>query len=161
MGNFRIISIILPQMKSFIGTYECKMDDKGRLKLPVPLLKQMKGFDSETFVVKRSVFQNCLEVYSMTNWDKLMSKINGLNRFVKKNADFIRAFTAGVKTVELDASERIQLSKDLIAYANLSKELVVASAGELFEIWDKEKYENVINNSETDFSALAEEVMGI
>lgn len=147
-------------MKNFIGTYECKMDDKGRLKVPSFLIKQMEDFGDETFVIKRSVFQNCLEVYPIKHWDKLMIKINGLNRFQKKNADFIRVFTAGVKMVELDNAGRIQVSKDLIVFADLSKDVVVTSAGELFEIWDKENYEQVISTTEEDFAKLAEDVMG-
>lgn len=147
-------------MKNFIGTYECKIDDKGRLKVPSSLAKQMENFGDESFVVKRSVFQNCLEVYPMKHWEKLMTKINGLNRFQKKNADFIRMFTAGVKTVELDNAGRIQVSKDLTVFANLTKDVVVTSAGELFEIWDKDAYEAVISTTEEDFAKLAEEVMG-
>lgn len=147
-------------MKSFIGTYECKIDDKGRLKVPASLIKQMEDFDDNTFIVKRSVFQSCLEVYPMNAWDKLMGKINKLNRFIKKNADFIRMFTAGVKTVELDNAGRLQISKDLMHFANLQKDIVITSAGELFEIWDKEAYEKVISTNEEDFASLAEDVMG-
>ncbi|WP_336686875.1 division/cell wall cluster transcriptional repressor MraZ [Chryseobacterium bernardetii] len=147
-------------MKNFIGTYECKIDDKGRLKVPSSLIKQMENFDDKAFVVKRSVFQPCLEVYPMNAWDKLMGKINKLNRFIKKNADFIRMFTAGVKTVELDNAGRLQISKDLITFSNLQKDVVITSAGELFEIWDKEAYEEVISTNETDFANLAEDVMG-
>ena len=147
-------------MKNFIGTYECKIDDKGRLKVPSSLIKQMENFDDKAFVVKRSVFQPCLEVYPMNAWDKLMGKINKLNRFIKKNADFIRMFTAGVKTVELDNAGRLQISKDLMTFSNLQKEVVITSAGELFEIWDKEAYEQVISTNETDFASLAEDVMG-
>lgn len=147
-------------MRSFIGTYECKIDDKGRLKLPSSLTKQMEDFEDKAFIVKRSVFQSCLEVYPMSAWDKMMEKINKLNRFIKKNADFIRMFTAGVKTVELDNAGRLQISKDLMAFATLSKEIVITSAGELFEIWDKDAYEQVISINEEDFAGLAEEVMG-
>ncbi len=147
-------------MKNFIGTYECKIDDKGRLKVPSSLIKQMENFDDKAFVVKRSVFQTCLEVYPMNVWDKVMGKINKLNRFIKKNADFIRMFTAGVKTVELDNAGRLQISKDLITFANLQKDIVITSAGELFEIWDKEAYEKVISINEEDFANLAEDVMG-
>lgn len=147
-------------MRNFIGTYECKIDDKGRLKVPSSLTKQMEDFEDKTFVVKRSVFQPCLEVYPMKAWDKLMDKINKLNRFIKKNADFIRMFTAGVKTVELDTAGRLQISKDLTQFANLTKDIVVTSAGELFEIWDKEAYEKVIATNEDDFANLAEDVMG-
>lgn len=147
-------------MKNFIGTYECKIDDKGRVKLPASLVKQMENFQGDSFVVKRSVFQKCLEVYPTKPWEKLMEQINGLNRFIKKNADFIRMFTAGVKSVELDNAGRLQISKDLTAFAGLNKEIVITSAGELFEIWDKNAYEQVIATNEADFSALAEEVMG-
>lgn len=147
-------------MKNFIGTYECKIDDKGRLKVPSSLIKQMENFEDNAFVVKRSVFQPCLEVYPMKAWDKLMDKINKLNRFIKKNADFIRMFTAGVKTVELDNAGRLQISKDLTYFAALQKDIVITSAGELFEIWDKEAYEKVISTEENDFASLAEDVMG-
>ena len=147
-------------MKNFIGTYECKMDDKGRIKLPSSLVKQMEGFGGDSFVVKRSVFQACLEVYPMKGWEKLMEKINKLNRFQKKNADFIRQFTAGLKTVEPDNAGRLQISKDLTLFADLKKEIVITSAGELFEIWDKDAYEKVIATSEEDFAKLAEQVMG-
>lgn len=148
-------------MRNFIGTYECKIDDKGRLKVPSSLIKQMENFEEKTFVVKRSVFQPCLEVYPMKAWDKLMEKVNKLNRFIKKNADFIRMFTAGVKTVELDSAGRLQISKDLTHFAGLTKDIVVTSAGELFEIWDKDAYEKVIATNEEDFASLAEDVMGI
>lgn len=147
-------------MRNFIGTFECKIDDKGRVKIPALLAKQMENFGDETFVVKRSVFQSSLEVYPISKWDFLMEKVNKLNRFVKKNADFIRIFTAGVKTVEIDKAGRIQISKDLTSFANLSKEIVLTSAGDFFEIWDKETYEKVISADLENFAALAEEVMG-
>ena len=147
-------------MKNFIGTYECRIDDKGRLKLPSALVKQMGDFGDDSFVVKRAVFQPCLEVYPMKVWEQLMKKLNSLNRFIKKNADFIRMFTAGVKIVEPDSAGRLQISKDLTQFAGLRKEIVITSAGELFEIWDKEAYEKVISTSEEDFAKLAEEVMG-
>ncbi|NAW52284.1 division/cell wall cluster transcriptional repressor MraZ [Elizabethkingia argentiflava] len=147
-------------MSHFIGTYECKIDDKGRLKVPTSLVKQMKNFADQPFVIKRSVFQPCLEVYPMSGWDKLMQKINALNRFIKKNADFIRMFTAGVKTVEIDNVGRLQVSKDLVQFASLKKEVVITSAGELFEIWNKDMYEQVISAQHVDFGVLAEEVMG-
>ena len=147
-------------MSNFYETYDCKIDDKGRLKLPSSLIKLLQSSDDKNFVIKRSVFQNCLEVYPMQPWEKLMKKINGLNRFVKKNADFIRMFTAGVKNVELDSSERILIPKDLKQYANLNKEIVIAGAGELFEIWDKESYEKVISANKEDFGQLTEDVLG-
>ncbi len=147
-------------MNYFFETYECKIDEKGRLKLPTALMKHLQNFPDNELVVKRAVFQKCLEVYPLQPWDKLMNKINGLNRFVKKNADFIRLFTAGVKKVEVDKAERILVPKDLKTFANLQKEIVISGVGEFFEIWDKEAYEENIKTNEADFASLSEEVMG-
>ena len=112
------------------------------------------------FVLKRAVFQHCLELYPMAEWEALMQKINGLNRFRKKNNDFIRRFTAGVKMIEMDTTGRLLIPKDLIAFSGISKDAVVASAINIIEIWDKDKYEQAIDDATVDFSDLAEEVMG-
>ena len=147
-------------MNAIIGTYECKVDSKGRLLMPAPLKKQLLPDISEGFILKRSVFQPCLELYPMSEWNVLMAKINKLNKFVKKNNDFIRRFTAGVKLVEIDALGRLLVPKDLTAYAQISKEVVFSSAVNSIEIWDKEAYEKAIDDSILDFADLAEEVMG-
>ena len=147
-------------MNSFIGTYECKADAKGRLTLPIALKKQLSPVLENGFVIKRAVFQSCLELYPMKEWDVLMQKINKLNRFKKKNNDFIRRFTAGVKIVEVDANGRLLIPKDLIAFAGISKETVLSSAVNIIEIWDKEKYETAIDEATIDFADLAEDVMG-
>lgn len=128
-------------MFSLIGVYECKVDAKGRLAIPSALKKQMLGVLSDGFVLKRSVFQPCLELYPKSEWDDVMGKVNKLNRFVKKNNDFIRKFTAGVKPIEIDANGRLLVPKDLIGFAGIKKEVVVSSAVNIIEIWDKEKYE--------------------
>jgi len=143
-----------------IGTYECKVDAKGRMMMSSAFKKQLSSVLQEGFVIKRSVFQSCLELYPMQEWNLVMAKINKLNRFVKKNNDFIRRFTAGVKVVEMDASGRILIPKDLCQFAEIEKEVVLSSAVNIIEIWDKNKYEKVIDDAVVDFADLAEEVMG-
>ncbi len=128
--------------------------------MPAPLRKQLAVGIDDGFVLKRSVFQSCLELYPMAEWEKMMQKINKLNRFVKKNNDFIRRFTAGVKIIEVDAAGRLLIPKDLVVFAGIDKEIVLSSAVNIVEIWDKEKYEQSIDDSVVDFADLAEEVMG-
>ena len=147
------------EMNSFLGTYECKVDSKGRLMIPTSLKKQLGDLEAG-FVLKRSVFQPCLELYPMQEWNGMMQKINKLNRFVKKNNDFIRRFTAGVKVVEIDALGRLLVPKDLVGFASISKDVVFSSAVNIVEIWDKELYEKSINGEDIDFADLAEDVMG-
>ena len=147
-------------MINLIGTYECKSDAKGRLMFSSAFKKQLSSVLQEGFVVKRAVFQPCLELYPMKEWNLMMEKINKLNKFKKKNNDFIRRFTAGVKIVELDATGRILIPKDLFEFAGIKKQVVMTSSVNIIEIWDKEKYESAINDAADDFADLAEEVMG-
>lgn len=147
-------------LNSIIGTYECKLDAKGRLMIPVALKKQLSASLQDGFVFKRSVFQPCLELYPMSEWNLMMNKINKLNRFVKKNNDFIRRFTAGVKIVEVDDLGRLLVPKDLVSFANLSKDIVLSSAVNIVEVWDKDAYEKSISGEDVDFADLAEDVMG-
>ena len=147
-------------MVNLIGTYECKADAKGRLVLSAALKKQLSPILQEGFVLKRSVFQPCLELYPMSEWNILMAKINKLNRFVKKNDDFIRRFTAGVKIIELDVSGRLLIPKDLQFFAGITKNIVLSSSVNIVEVWDKDKYEKAIDAVAVDFADLAQEVMG-
>jgi MraZ protein len=149
-----------PFVDSIIGTYECKVDAKSRLMIPAPLKKQLTASLQDGFVLKRSVFQPCLELYPMAEWNVMMQKINKLNRFVKKNNDFIRRFTAGVKVVEIDNLGRLLIPKDLTVFANIKKDVVLSSAVNIVEIWDKDLYEKAIDDSVIDFVDLAEDVMG-
>ena len=89
-----------------------------------------------------------------------MEKVNQLNRFNKKNNDFIRRFTAGVRLIEIDSTGRLLIPKDLIQHAGIDSETVISSAVNILEIWDKGRYEEAINEATLDFGALAEEVMG-
>ena len=145
---------------NLIGTYECKVDAKGRLMISSAFKKQLSPSLQEGFVVKRAVFQPCLELYPMQEWNKVMLKINSLNRFIKKNNDFIRRFTAGVKEVELDSSGRLLIPKDLCHFAGIKKQIVLSSAINIIEIWDKDSYEKSIDDTAMDFASLTEEVMG-
>jgi len=147
-------------VNTLIGTYECKVDAKGRLMLPVAFKKQLASVMEKGFVLKRAVFQPCLELYPMQEWESMMQNINKLNRFKKKNNDFIRRFTAGVKSIDLDVSGRLLIPKDLVGFAGITKEIVVTSAVNIIEIWDKDKYEKAIDDAANDFADLAEDVMG-
>ena len=128
--------------------------------IPVALKNQMVPFLTQGFVIKRSVFQPCLELYPMSEWNELMQKMNRKNRFRKKNNDFIRRFTAGVKLVEIDANGRLLIPRNLMEVSGMTREVVLSSAINIIEIWDKDSYEKVLEETAVDFADLAEEVMG-
>lgn len=147
-------------MLEMIGVYECKVDNKGRVMIPGALKSQLEPVIASGFIIKRSIFQQCLEIFPKAEWDEAVKGINKLNRYTQKNTDFIRVFMAGVKELEPDTMGRILIPKDLTLYAGLTKDIVLASALNIIEVWDKDKYEAKIAEGQLNFSQLAEEVMG-
>jgi MraZ protein len=126
---------------------------------PAALKKQLSKIIDDSFVIKRSVFNQCLEIHPMKEWNKVIGQVNQLNRFVKKNNDFIRSYMAGLKVVEVDSSGRFLIPKDLLAFSGLEKEIVLSSSVNMIEIWDKNRYELSVSETLKDFGNLAEDVM--
>jgi len=147
-------------VSNIIGTYECKVDAKGRLMFPVSFKNQLGEDVSAGFVIKRSIFERCLEIFPMDEWNLETEKVKKKNRFIKKNQDFIRKFMAGVKLAELDSTGRLLIPKDLITYAGIKKEIVCTSVVNRIEIWDKIEYEKTVDYDPDEFGNLAEDVMG-
>ncbi len=147
-------------MAAFIGVYDLKADSKGRFVFPASLRKQLAAEASEAFVMKRSVFYKCIELFPQSTWARETEGIARLNRFVKKNNDFIRLFMSGSRIVNIDDGGRLLIPKDLMIFSGISRDIVLASAIDRLEIWSKAEYEAFIAGGSPDFPTLAEDVMG-
>ena len=147
-------------MVSVLGTYECKLDAKGRFMFPVQFKNQMGEELKRGFVIKRSIFKKCLELFPIEQWQTETAMVSKLNMFRKKNADFVTKFMAGVKPVELDGTGRLLIPKDLLRYGDITKEIVLTSVVNRIEIWDRSQYELAVDYDPDDFASLAEDVMG-
>ena len=147
-------------MAYLFGSYECKADAKGRFMLPAALKKQLEPVVEQGFVLKKSVYHQCLELFPMEEWNTVMKDVGKLNLFVKETNDFIRKFTAGYKFIELDNTGRIQIPRDLMNFSGIKKEVVVTASVSRVEIWDKERYDAVVEDDSVDFATLAAKVIG-
>lgn len=147
-------------MISVLGTYECKVDAKGRFMFPVQFKNQMGVTLKRGFVIKRSIFKKCLELFPVDQWQVETAMVSKLNMFKKKNAEFVTKFMAGVKPSELDGTGRLLIPKDLLRYGEITKEIVLTSVVNRIEIWDKASYETAVDYDPDDFANLAEDVMG-
>lgn len=124
-----------------IGEYPVSMDEKGRIRMPSALLRQLPAPGSEaegySFVVNRG-FEPCLTLYPKTVWDQLAAKINRLNRFNERNRLFIRAFYYGAYPVSTDTAGRILLQKPLLDYAGISGDALMLAMDDRIEIWSED-----------------------
>lgn len=146
-------------MLNLLGEYDIRLDAKGRLSLPAGLRKQLDGELQRGFVLNRDVFKPCLVLYPMVQWERTQSMMQRLNRFVERNADFIRRFMNGATQVELDSSDRLLLPKALMDHARIGKDIKVMGMMDRVEIWSKEEHARMMRE-DVDLTALAEDVMG-
>ena len=62
-------------MVTFIGEYTARLDDKGRLVFPSPLKGAMPPGSDMRFVVKKDLFEPCLQMYTMEEWTRQSEKV--------------------------------------------------------------------------------------
>lgn len=164
VGKYQNFNLFLrfqkTNMSLITGDYRCKMDAKGRLILPSSLLRQFpKG--TSTVVLKRSVYEKCLELYPKHVWDEKIKALSEINTYERENLDFIRFFINGATELEIDSSNRILLPKILLQHAQIDKDIVLKSLGGFMEVWNADNEAQKAQQLDADkFAALAGKVMG-
>ena len=143
----------------FLGEFEISMDAKQRVMMPAALKRQLPSDAQEKLVINRGI-EHCLVLYPMNEWNLIVEEVNKLNPYVKKNRDFIRYFFRGATEIGVDTVGRFLLPKSLLSYASIEKDVVMLAYLNKIEIWSQKLYDNLIIEEPSDFSQLAEEVMG-
>ena len=144
-------------MVTFIGEYGSRIDDKGRMVFPAPLKGLLPPGGDMRFVIKKSLYSPCLDMYTFEEWERQSAEVKGkLNFFNKKDAMFWREYMRDRDVVEPDAKlGRITVSRKLLESIGVTKEVVFSGNDFKIEIWAKEKFEGS-RISEDEFIALAE-----
>lgn len=141
------------------GEYECKVDAKGRFRMPSQLVKQL-GEAKEAAVHINRGMEKCLTLYPDVVWQEVTEKINNLNLYNQQSRKFARYFYRGATELVMDKSDRLLIPKSLSEYAGIENEIVLFAYHDRIEIWSKPIYEEVMDNEPEDFAKLADEVMG-
>lgn len=122
-----------------IGEYRHNVDEKGRLIIPAKFREEI----GNSFIVTKGL-DGCLFVYSLAEWDKIMTKLKTLS-FTRKDArTFTRFFLASASVCEFDRQGRINLVNTLTLYAGIKKECVIIGVNDRLEIWALDKYESLM-----------------
>ncbi len=147
-------------MITFIGDYNCKVDEKGRVTFPSTLKKQMGSVSQGRFVVKKDIFEKCLILFPIEEWERQNSIIRSkINPYNKEHNKFLRNFYRGSAEIILDSNNRMLIPKRLLDLANISKEAILTGQDGKIEIWSKELYDSAEEGYD-DFAVLAEKIMG-
>lgn len=145
-------------MVTFIGEYNARLDDKGRLVFPAPLKVALVPGSDQRFVIKKNLFEPCLEMYTMEEWERQSGEMKASLdlTFNRQHATFWREYMRDRDVVEPDPKfGRISISRKLLSSIGVNKEVVFSGNDFKIEIWAKEKYEaSAISDEE--FIAIAE-----
>ena len=148
-------------MSYLVGHYNCKLDSKGRLLVPAEFKEQLGEQVEEGFVLRPGLHATCLELYTRKDWDEVQDQLRAaFSQFKAKQEAVLRKYNAGARFVKLDCSGRLQIPKDLIEKGALVKDLVITSVTTKMEIWDKDLYEQSIDelDDEEFFNLLGENI---
>lgn len=135
----------------FLGRFENKLDDKGRLSMPAKFRARL----AEGFVVTRG-FEGCLTVFPMPEWQRLADALARFPVTDQKARSLRRVLFAQASDMELDKQGRILLPEYLREAAGLGTDAIVAGMDGYIEIWDKERWQAVENQNEENAADIAQ-----
>ncbi len=135
----------------FMSEYNHTVDAKGRMIIPS---KYREGLGEE-FVVTRGI-DDCLIAYALNEWQKVMDKLAEVRMTNRDAREFTRYLVGGATEVQTDTQGRILLPAFLREHAKLVKDVVLVGMGNHIEIWAKEKYQQVME--QTDINELAQKL---
>src|ERR1700722_14862344 len=139
---------------NFLGQFDCTMDDKGRIKMPVALRKQFPQKDGNKFMIARDIADS-LVIYPMSTWEQQEAKLRKLNSFSPEHQQFIDAVTAGLNEVEMDGNDRFLISKSLMKYLGNGKDVILKGKFDRIQIWDASKSEQFTQGNISNIKDLA------
>jgi len=149
-------------MTIFIGDYTCKIDAKGRVMLPAAFKKQMPAAAQDKFVVKKDIYEKCLVLYPMDEWERQNQLIQkNINPYNQDHNRFLREYYKDTAEIELDANNRLLIPARLQNLVSIDKEKDLVLAGQLgkIEIWAKDLYDKT-SEGVSDFGELANTILG-
>ncbi|AZQ76212.1 MAG: division/cell wall cluster transcriptional repressor MraZ [Flaviflexus sp.] len=138
----------------FLGTFEPKLDDKGRLILPAKYRDQL----ADGMVITRGQ-ERCLYVFEVDEFMQMQEQARKAPLSNKEARNYLRVFLSGAVDQEPDRQGRISIPANLRAYAGLDRDLAVIGAGNRVEIWDLAAWNTFLEEQEAAFADRDDEII--
>ena len=138
----------------FLGTYEPKLDDKGRVILPARFREDMEG----GIVLTRGQ-EHCIYAFPAQEFEQMTVELRRAPLSSKQARDYVRVLLSGAYKEVPDKQGRITLPPDLRKYAGLDRELTVIGAGSRAEIWNSQAWNDYLSVQEDVFSQTENEII--
>ncbi|MCF7935707.1 MAG: division/cell wall cluster transcriptional repressor MraZ [Synergistales bacterium] len=138
-----------------VGTYEHRIDAKGRIVLPARFRQEL-GED----VVATMGMDRCVAVYSEENWNNLLARLQSTSFSRGRSREFRRVLLATANEIQVDTAGRILVPQLLRNHGQLDKEVHVIGQGEHIELWNKQLWLSYRDTVMEDFADIVEGIDG-
>ncbi len=122
----------------FVNTYTHYLDSKRRLTIPA-VWRELVGVPRRLFVLQ-GVNDQCLCVYPARELIRRMERLRNLSIADEQGRQFARALASRAELVPWDSQGRIRIKDDLMAFAGIENEVVMAGTFDVFELWSPERW---------------------
>ena len=136
-----------------LGEYQHTMDTKGRVAIPAKFRDKLDG----GAIVTRGL-DSCLFLFTKKEWQTLAEKLTALPLAQANSRAFVRLMLAGAMDVELDNQGRILVPDYLRQYGHLEKQVVVTGLYNRIELWDKDRWQEYKQKTESASEEIAEQL---
>ena len=141
-----------PEPTVLLGQYPQRLDEKNRLTVPARLRPRFEA----GIVITRGL-DGCLWAYTLEGWEAFqLQQIDRLDGFSREARQMRRFFFSAALEATPDKQGRVALPAALMEHANLDREVVVTGTGEHLEIWNRDDWANVVNESQGSVEDVAE-----
>lgn len=144
--NF-IVFLMSVGVKIFLSIYDTKIDEKKRVSVPANFRSIIEGQGDNIIYAYPSLTNECLEVCTLERINELEKHIETFDIFSEERDVLSTSILGACEPLQIDAKGRIYISERLLNFAQIDKSIVFMGKGKVFEIWNKEKFDNYFNNA--------------
>lgn len=141
----------IPSM--LLGTYAPKVDAKGRVALPAKFRTQL----GSGCVLARGQ-ERCLYLFPMAQFQRVAAKVQQVSLSNKQARQYLRVFLSGAVDEVPDKQGRVVIPQMLRDYAGLTDDIVIIGVGTRAEVWDKDAWNEYLNQQEDEYSDMADDI---
>lgn len=144
-----------PMLTKFRGEKYHRIDDNFRLSMPRDFADIFRQVSQGKLVITRGL-ERCLWIYPATIYETVIDRLSALPHFKKEAMKFRTLFVASITETELDKQGRIVIPKQLLQYAGIEHEIVLAGESFRLQLWSAANYERYLESINTNADIIAE-----
>lgn len=137
-------------LQGFHGTFVQRIDEKGRVSIPVSYRELLRAENDRLFVTNFKVDETrCLDAYLPSQWRNLEARLRGREDLSPEAIRFFQHYYfPGAHECQLDKQGRLLVPPLLRDHAGLVKDVVFTGSVSKFQIWDREAHRPVRDAAE-------------